>query len=145
MRLSIFEVDHRQNWTGYGGKQIWLVKGRVSGEKQLGRAFGKTTALLCVGELQPLRMPTFWRCSHNPQLNLPRVACTTRPPRARRYLVLAGQPQVHDKVKMHQEVRVGQDVLASGHHGTDQLVGLEFAFLILVWQRRRLPRRRLEI
>lgn len=46
---------------------------------------------------------------------------------------------------MHQEVRVGQHVLASGHHGADQLVGLEFAFLICIGQRCRLPRRRLEI
>lgn len=51
------------------------------------------------------------------------------------YLVLAGQPQAQDKVEVHQEVGVGQQVLAPAHHGAEQPECLQLPVLVLAGQR----------
>lgn len=43
---------------------------------------------------------------------------------------MAGEALVHDVVQVHQEVTVGENILVSGHHLTDQLVCLQFASFV---------------
>lgn len=46
------------------------------------------------------------------------------------YRVVVGEALVHDVVKVHQEITVGQHVLVPGHHLADELVGLQFSGLV---------------
>lgn len=56
------------------------------------------------------------------------------------YRVIAHEALVHDVVKVHQEITVGEHILVPGHHLTDQLEGLQFASLVLCRQHGALKR-----